>query len=187
MRRGPGIGDLTLIFRYEKNYFIYSDDVHFLPHHLSIKYFFTLSGGYIEVKLCSFYNFTVLVYILNFFADKDDIKSRLFSDEPFLPFQGVLELEPDTSLIEERVRGRVKGVLPCDLSTEEVFPEGVNFAPVEVLICSLGDTFFANYSALFSPFFANCSAPFFTLKVDSDSITTFFKRQKWFTTFSLSC
>jgi hypothetical protein len=128
------------------------------------------------------YSIIHLYYLLHFqmapifFSDKDDIKSRLFSEEPFLIFQGVLELEPDTSLIEERVRGSVKGVLPCDLSTEGVFPEGVHFAPVEVLICSLGDTFLQITPRYFS-LFANCSAPFFTLNVDSASITWyFFKR-----------
>ncbi len=86
------------------------------------------------------------LYYLLHFADGPILRQRRYQKSPFLwrtflRFQGVLELEPDTSLIEERVRERVKGVLPCDLSTEGVFPEGVHFAPVEVLICSLGDTF----------------------------------------------
>jgi hypothetical protein len=52
--------------------------------------------------------------------------------------KGVLELEPNTKLIEERVRRSIRGVLPCDLSNQTIFPEDVPIQPWDVIICSLG-------------------------------------------------
>jgi len=62
-----------------------------------------------------------------------------FDWQHYLDFQGVLELTPDTSAIARRVRRAVAGVLPCDLTTEELFPEeGPRpSGPADVLIASL--------------------------------------------------
>ncbi len=142
MRRGPGIGDLTLIFRYEKNIFIYWQCTFFTVP--SLCYIFRPDQAAALIFILSFNKTFILFISITFFPQflwQRRAPRSSFLWRTFLPFQGVLELEPDTSLIEERVRGSVKGVLPCDLSTEGVFPEGVHFAPVEVLICSLGDTF----------------------------------------------
>jgi len=61
-----------------------------------------------------------------------------FDWKHYFDFQGVLELCSDTSSIASRVRSSIAGVLPCDLSTEEVFAElRCPSSPVDILIASL--------------------------------------------------
>jgi len=57
--------------------------------------------------------------------------------QPYFDFQGVLELQPDTERIEERVRSSVHRIVPCDLSVNQVFAPDLKISPFNIMICSL--------------------------------------------------
>ncbi|XP_023340116.1 nicotinamide N-methyltransferase isoform X2 [Eurytemora carolleeae] len=55
--------------------------------------------------------------------------------DPYFSFQGVLELNPNVTEIEDRVRKNIKSVLPCDLSTSQVWDVvAVNTEQLETVI-----------------------------------------------------
>jgi len=57
--------------------------------------------------------------------------------DPYFVFQGVLELEPNTQLIEQRVRSSISGVTSCDLANKQVFSSELHLDSFHVMICSL--------------------------------------------------